>query len=57
MVSLVSSDAHSAEGMRKLKLSDTYEVLGKLVGYNNARILLYDNPNYILNNLDTVSMR
>lgn len=56
-VSLVSSDAHSAEGMRKLKLSDTYEVLGKLVGYNNARILLYDNPNYILNNLDTVSMR
>lgn len=57
LITLVCSDAHSASGMRKLKLSDTYEVLAKFVGYNNARILLYDNPNYILSNQDTVSMR
>ena len=57
LVSLMCSDAHNANGMRQLKLSDTYEVLGKFVGYNNARILLYDNPNKILNNLNTVSMR
>lgn len=57
LVSLVCSDAHSIEGNRILKLSDTYSVLSSIVGIYNAGILLYENPLHIITNVDTVLMR
>ena len=57
MVSLVCSDAHEVNGIRIFKLSDCYQPLAKLIGYNNARVLLFDNPNCIINNVNTISIR
>ena len=57
MIHIVASDAHRFEGARIAKLSDVYKLIADEVGTYNAKLLLFDNPNHILNHEAIVSMK
>lgn len=50
LVHVIASDTHSATGKRIPALKDVYNILSKKYDYQTLKLLMFDNPQRILNN-------
>lgn len=53
---VIATDTHRANGSRISMLSDVYSVVGKRIGFDNADILMYTNPQRILEDKDILNI-